>query len=105
MCYPYLIPRKIIEKLENFRFFEAISPVRIRLENSGCLVPSPDQDYHKQSGSDFGIWDMAFSSTFRGPGFRLAWVLRSIQGHQPRQQSIQSISVPCNLISVILRRS
>ena len=67
MCYPYLIPRKIIEKLENFRFFEAISPVRIRLENSGCLMPSPDQDYHKQSGSDFGIWDMAFSSTFRGP--------------------------------------
>ena len=67
MCYTYLIPRKIIEKLENFRFFEAICPVRIRLENSGCLMPSPDQAYHKQSGSDFGIWDMAFSSTFRGP--------------------------------------
>ena len=38
-------------------------------------MPSPDQDYHKQSGSDFGIWDMAFSSTFRGPIDRLMNIL------------------------------
>jgi len=55
------------EKFEKSRFFEAISPVRIRLGKSGRLMPSPDQDYHKQSGSDLGIWDMAFSSTFGGP--------------------------------------
>ena len=54
-------------KIEKSRFFEAICPVRIRLGKSGRLMPSPDQDYHKQSGSDLGIWDMAFSSTFGGP--------------------------------------
>ena len=64
MCYPYLIPCKIIEKLENFRFFEAISqsgsdlkildalcPVRIRL-----TINSPDQIL------GFGIWHSAVLS-------------------------------------------